>query len=111
MLHPIVSFLALSNRKELFYIQDITVVCRKKVVFYLYFLTFKTIKSIFHCDAKPLALGPHVGPDPQNKNDCVGHVDFMAFVSISFAWVANANMDFSGIWALVILYIRPLSTI
>ena len=25
----------------------------------------KTLKPIFHCDAKPLALGPGVGLDPQ----------------------------------------------
>ena len=32
---------------------------------------------------------------------CVGHVHFIFFVLISFAWVADANAVFSGIWALV----------
>ena len=31
LLHPIVSFLALANRRELFYIQDITVVCTENI--------------------------------------------------------------------------------
>ena len=100
--------------------------------------------SLFHCDAKPFALGPHVGFDPQCHNfalgipTCwykktlkfvlpptlmlkfalpptstpnasrwnigsvgspiggagIGHVDFMLFVSISFALVSQFPVEY-----------------
>ena len=34
----------------------------------------------------------------------VDHVDFMLFVSISFAWVANGIAISGGIWALLLMF-------
>ena len=66
-------------------------------------------KPLFHCNAKPLALGPRVGLDPQRDDfvlgipACwylksvgarVGHVDFMLFVSISFVLGSQRERNF-----------------
>ena len=40
---------------------------------YVFFLlSFARIKSIFHCDAKPFALGSGVGLHPQHENFALG---------------------------------------
>ena len=33
---------------------------------------FCSLKPIFHCDAKPFALGPRIGLDPQHHNFALG---------------------------------------
>ena len=89
-----------------------------------------TFKPIFHCDAKPFALGTFALPNPkytnmlvsfalgdanfsrhptqnpnasqwnigcigsQTQNLCVGHVHFMIFVSISFAFCSQRRPSF-----------------
>ena len=74
-----------------------------------------TFKPIFHCNTKPLALGP--GVRPPTPHFChiggirrfgvgagVGHVHFKFFNLCQFhlRLVANTNVAFSGIWALVL---------
>ena len=56
-------------------------------------------KKICGANANPKIC---VTPNASRCNEGpVGHVDFMLFVSISFAGVTNANPVCSGIWALV----------
>ena len=47
-------------------------------------LSSRASKPIFHCNARPFALGPHVGLDLGSPKRVagVGHANFMLFVSI-----------------------------
>ena len=56
-----------------------------------------TVKPVFYCDVKTIALGPG-NPNVSRSNILrVSHVHFMLFVSSR--WVANANAISVAIWA------------
>ena len=45
-----------------------------------------THKPIFHCNAKPFALGPRVGLDPQRHNFALGIPTCWYLKTLKFAW-------------------------
>ena len=55
----------------------------------------KSLKPIFHCDAKPLALGPGVGLDPQRHNFVLGIPTCWYLKTRKFALPPTPNLKFA----------------
>ena len=52
------------------------------------------LKPIFHCDAKPFAVGPRIGLDPQRHNFMLGIPTCWYLKTIKFALSPTPNLKF-----------------
>ena len=61
----------------------------------------RTLKYVLPPTQTPYANRWNIGRvESPKQNSCVGHVDYMLFVLISFALVTQRELVCSGIWAL-----------
>ena len=54
-----------------------------------------SVKPIFHCDAKPFALDPGIGLDPQRHNFALGIPTCWYLKTLKFALPPTQNIKFA----------------